>query len=241
MSAIVTAGPFRVRDMQYASGDRHTRHAHDEVQVSVIVRGVIREDAAGTLTRGCSGDVIVKPAGTMHADDFDSVRIVCVDFAPDALELPVGRYAWHRVDGAAAAGFRVARLFLAGADLCEELDELLAALVERRLRDRVTAMRAAAMLDDSFRGPLRIAAVAAELHLHPVYLTRIFSEQWGCTPREYRQRLRARAALHRITSTARPLADIACETGFSDQAHMTRVVAKSTGLTPAALRRIARG
>ncbi|HEX6158881.1 MAG TPA: AraC family transcriptional regulator [Thermoanaerobaculia bacterium] len=234
-------GPFRIRDMRYDGGRVYARHAHDEVQVSVIVRGALREDAAGRMNRVSAGDVLVKPAGTMHADEYDETRIVCIDFAPDVLELPVGGYAWHRVDPAAAAGFRVARRFLGGGDVGEEIDELLAALPRKPLRDRAAATRAAAMLDDCFTAPLRIGAIAAELRLHPVYLTRIFSEQWGCTPREYLQRLRARAAVHRITSTARELAAIASETGFSDQSHMTRVIAKTTGLTPAALRRIARG
>jgi AraC family transcriptional regulator len=234
-------GPFRIRDMRYDGGRVFVHHAHDEVQVSVIVRGALREDAAGRLHRLSTGDVIVKPAGTMHADEYDGTRIVCIDFAPDILELPVGGYAFHRVNDAAAAGFRVARQFLSGEDVGDAIDELLAALPEKKLRDRAAATRAAAILDDRFSAPLGITAIAAELRLHPVYLTRIFSEQWGCTPREYVQRLRARAAVHRITSTARTLAEIAIETGFSDQSHMTRAIAKSTGLTPAALRRIARG
>lgn len=241
MPRVLTTGPCRVRDMQYDRGYAYSRHAHDEVQVSVIVRGAVEEDAAGTLNRGWSGDVIVKPAGTMHADAFDTTRIVCVDFDPRSMELPLAGYAWHRVDRAAAAGFRMARRFLAGAEISENLDELLAALVERPIRDRGAARRAASMLDERDGEPLHIAAIAAELHLHPVYLTRIFTEQWGCTPREYRQRLRAKAAVQQITSSVRPLAEIACATGFSDQAHMTRVVLKTTGLTPAALRRVARG
>ena len=241
MARELRTGRFRIRDIRYDGGRVYLRHAHDEVQVSVIVRGALREDAAGRVNRVSAGDVIVKPAGTMHADEYDGTRIVCIDFAPAALELPVGGYASHRVDDAAAAGFRVARQFLSGGDVREELDELLAALPQKKVRDRTAATRAAAMLDERFAAPLGIGAVAAELRLHPVYLTRIFSEQWGCTPREYLQRLRARAAVHRITSTTRELAEIAIETGFSDQSHMTRAIAKTTGLTPAALRRMARG
>lgn len=225
---------FRIRDMHYQRGATYLRHAHDEVQVSVIVRGTMTEDAAGRRQRGCVGDVIVKPAGTLHSDEFEGTRIVCVDFVPDAYE--VGAYAWHRVDRASAAGFRFAQRFLSGADVSDDIPELLASLAERQLRDRAAARRAADLLHDN-----GVAETARALALHPVYLTRIFAEQWGCTPREYRNRLRVRAAMQAITSTRRELAEIAAETGFSDQSHMTRAVAKATGLTPAALRRVTTG
>lgn len=230
----LTTGPFRLRDMHYYRGQTYVRHAHDEVQVSVIVRGDMHEDAHGSLQRGRPGDVIVKPAGTMHADEFDQTRIVCIDFDRDAFE--VSGYEWHRLDDVSAAGFRFAYRFLAGADVSDEVHELLAALPARRFRDRLAARRAAELLEH-----LGVADAARELGLHPVYLTRIFTEQWGCTPRQYRQRLRVRAALHGIASTKRPLAEIAADAGFSDQSHMTRALSKAVGLTPAALRRVARG
>jgi AraC-like DNA-binding protein len=53
--------------------------------------------------------------------------------------------------------------------------------------------------------------------------------------------VRARAVAHRLASTARALAEIALEAGFSDQAHMSRVFLRRMGVTPGAFRRIARG
>jgi AraC family transcriptional regulator len=225
---------FRIRDMHYPRGTTYLRHAHDEVQVSIIVRGGMIEDAAGRRQPGSTGDVVVKPAGTLHADEFDATRIICLDFQPDAVD--VGGYAWHRLDRASMAGFRLVQRYLSGADVTQDIDELLAALPGRPLRDRAAATRAAEMLRT-----LNVADTARELDLHPVYLTRIFTEQWRCTPREYRNRLRIHTAMRAITSTTRPLADIALEAGFSDQAHMTRALSKATGLAPAALRRMAAG
>lgn len=226
---------MRIRDMQYASGFRYTRHAHDEVQVSVVVRGAMREDVAGSVHTVQPGDVIVKPAGTLHADEFDGTRIICIDFPSEEIDLPLREYAWHRGDRRSAAGLRMAVRFLRGDDVAVDVDELLAALPCTRVRDRAAAKRAAELIDPT--RPLRIGSIAAELRLHPVYLTRIFAEEWGCTPREYVQRMRVRMAVHAISSTSRPLADVASDSGFSDQAHMTRAVARVTGCTPAALRR----
>jgi len=46
----------------------------------------------------------------------------------------------------------------------------------------------------------------------------------------------ARAAWGRIAETRAPLADIAYDLGFADQAHMTRAVRWLTGAAPAAWR-----
>jgi transcriptional regulator GlxA family with amidase domain len=49
--------------------------------------------------------------------------------------------------------------------------------------------------------------------------------------------MRRAAAL--IAETRRPLAEIACECGFADQAHMTRALHKMLGETPRRLRCLA--
>lgn len=85
--------------------------------------------------------------------------------------------------------------------------------------------------------PVRELARAAGVH--PVSLARAFRRAYGVTVTEYARRLRVRAASDRIASTALPLARIACEAGFADQAHLTRELRRETGLTPGALRRAA--
>jgi AraC-like DNA-binding protein len=236
----VSIGAFRIRDMRYAAGCAHRRHTHEKLQISILLRGSMREDVAARANVVCAGDVIVKPAGVSHENAYDGTRIICVDVDPKEIDLPLAGYAVHRLDDAVATGLRVAQRFLGGADVEDHVADLVAALAERRVRDHKAAVRAAAMLEASFPRNLRVSAVAQELRLHPVYLSRVFREQWGCTPREYLQRLRARAAMNRIATTTEPLADVAHDSGFCDQAHMTRVIGRVAGLSPAVLRRLAR-
>lgn len=212
------------------------RHAHDELQISVVLRGTMREDAGGVSYDGCAGDIIIKPAGLMHADTFAAARIVCLDTTAGA-ELPFRGYAWHRINAATSIAMRVTKRFLGGEDVAADVDDLVGALPSRIGTDRVIATRAARMLEEAFPVMPRLAR---ELGVHRVYLARVFRLQWQCSPREYVQQLRVRAAAHRLASTKHALAEIALDSGFSDQPHMNRVFRRCMGLTPAAFRRLAR-
>lgn len=235
----LSVGAFRIRDMRYAAVRRHARHAHDQLQISVILAGTMEEEVAGHTNRASAGDVIVKPAGVAHANAFSATRIISIDADPGSTGLPLDGYAMHRLDASVTSGLRVARHFLRGGMLEESVTELLASLTTRRFRDHKAALRAASMLEESYRRDIRIRDLAAEAGLHPVHLARLFRERWGCTPRDYLQRLRARAAIRRITSTDDSLANVALDSGFCDQAHMTRVVSRFAGLPPSVLRKLA--
>jgi len=229
---------FHVRDMRYEAGRTMCRHAHDELQISVVVHGVIREEVNGTTSHGAAGDVIVKPSGLIHANSFDDVRIIRLDAAPDSLDVPLPSYAWHRSPSVTAAAMRfVARFFATGTVDAEAVD-LLGALAP--VRDSALAKKAARMIEERFAGDLRVDALACELGVHRVYLARAFRSRWRCSPREYLQRVRLRAVMRELAGSARPLADIALGAGFSDQAHMSRLFSRSIGMTPGAFRRMAR-
>lgn len=78
---------FRLRDMHYERGEVHARHAHDEAEISILLRGSMREGVRGVTYAGSAGNVIVKPAGVMHDDAFDGARILCLDTPPFAVDL----------------------------------------------------------------------------------------------------------------------------------------------------------
>ncbi len=77
---------------------------------------------------------------------------------------------------------------------------------------------------------------AREASLDPSTVSRGFTQAYGVNPRRYRAEQRALRAIRLIHRRDESLAAIAVETGFVDQAHMTRIVASMTGLTPARLR-----
>jgi AraC family transcriptional regulator len=60
----------------------------------------------------------------------------------------------------------------------------------------------------------------------------LFRRFHGCTVGEYVRRLRLEYALRELCSSAKPLAQIAAEAGFSDQSYFCRAFKLSTGMSP---------
>ena len=67
-------------------------------------------------------------------------------------------------------------------------------------------------------------------------LSRGFRLAYGVSPKRYRLEQRARRAIRRLPHWRGTLAALAAETGFADQAHLGRIVAALTGLTPLQLK-----
>lgn len=63
-----------------------------------------------------------------------------------------------------------------------------------------------------------------------------FRKQVGLSAKEFARILRLQAIIRTLDQGDRPMAELALERGFSDQAHATREVRRVTGTTPARLR-----
>jgi AraC-like DNA-binding protein len=76
-------------------------------------------------------------------------------------------------------------------------------------------------------------ATAAGRTRYAVY--RAFRATYGMAPSDYQRQRRLRAA-RRLIARGRPLGDIAAQTGFADQAHLTRWFSRYYGITPGGYR-----
>jgi AraC family transcriptional regulator len=83
---------------------------------------------------------------------------------------------------------------------------------------------------------LRLAQIAEQVGVHPVYLASEFRKHFGCTIGEYVRKLRVEFACRRISESDSPLSDIAIAAGFSHQSHFSRTFKAVTGMTPAGYR-----
>ncbi|MGH7630000.1 MAG: helix-turn-helix transcriptional regulator [Gemmatimonadales bacterium] len=74
------------------------------------------------------------------------------------------------------------------------------------------------------------------MDIHPVHLAREFSRRKGCTFGEFVRSLRITAACDQLRNSRKSIAEIAADTGFADQSHLTRALRNHIGMTPARYR-----
>lgn len=92
-----------------------------------------------------------------------------------------------------------------------------------------------AYLDAHVFEPVTISAAAAAIGSSPTGIARAFSTAFGIAPHTYLLGRRLEAARDRILR-GQPLADVAAEVGFVDQAHLTRRFGQFLGTTPGRFR-----
>ena len=102
-------------------------------------------------------------------------------------------------------------------------------------RDLAEALRA--FLDAHAFESVSMADAAVDIGSGPTQLARAFSDAFGIAPHVYLIGRRLDAARDRILG-GQPLADVAADVGFFDQAHLTRRFKRFLGTTPG---RFARG
>jgi AraC family transcriptional regulator len=99
-------------------------------------------------------------------------------------------------------------------------------------------------LNDDFAADISSEELGREANVHPVHLAAVFRRFYNESMGEYVQNLRIEHASKLLANRDIPLAAIACECGFADQSHFTRVFKRRTGSTPGAFRdslRVRRG
>ncbi|MGW4518013.1 AraC family transcriptional regulator [Streptomyces sp. NPDC004393] len=110
----------------------------------------------------------------------------------------------------------------------------------RRTPGAIAAARARALLRERFAEDLSIGELAQAAGCSRYALYRCFRTAYGFAPSEYQRDLRLRHARALLAGgTAASLA--AAETGFADQAHLTRWFTRTYGITPSAYRTAAHG
>jgi AraC-like DNA-binding protein len=218
-----TEPPTRQR---FPAATRLERHRHVTGYATVILSGGYVEAGDSGRFRLRAGSVVFHRAFEAHANHFDTTGAVVLNLPlpTSAPALPAGLL--HDVDFVVRTAEKDAR---AAADLVAS--SLMAPLSGP---GDWPDLLAAALRDNPSLG-LTDWADATGLAVETV--ARGFKRAYGVSPKRFRAEVRALQALQRITRSTLPLAQVALELGFSDQAHMTRDVVALTGRTPATLRR----
>jgi AraC-like DNA-binding protein len=200
------------------------RHQHVNAYATIVLDGAYDQLAYAGRLRVGTGDVIVQPTFDCHLN------------RPLTSGVTLLRLAWPH-DMSFGGVFRnvpmddVVRA--ARHDVTEAADLLAMFLLDRK--------PTAPPVDDwpdllvtKLRSEPRLAILdwAESVGVSREHLSRRFAADYGLPPVRFRLELRARQAWRDAVNSDAPLALVAQECGFSDQAHMSRSVSWLTGAPP---------
>ena len=201
------------------------RHKHAEAFAALVLSGHYAEAGDTGRHRVEPGDVLIHGPFESHIDRFDGEGAeVLVIALPGIWSGPLlGRIAdpdavmrTAECDLTAAAGL-IATEMVAKPHAASDWPDLLA----QELRSNPG---------------MAVRTWADRTGLHPGSISRGFRQVFGLTPAAFRLIARTHQAIAAIRLSRSPLCEIADESGFADQAHMSRAVGKLAGMSPAQLR-----
>lgn len=242
---------------------RFAPHAHDRYLLAALTGGALQISDPRRSEVAGAGQVVLYDADRMHWGQAAADRgwsIASVYLPPASLEQAAaelgprsaGTIGFPRIvadDPLLAAS--IARLCRRAAaqdpDLaadCLLLAALAGALTRhagRRLatpvvgRESRAAHLARDFIEGHFARPVRLDSLAALAGVGRYRLIRAFKAAYGVPPYAYLTNVRVRRAIQLLRG-GMPVAEAALECGFADQSHLSRLVKRSTGVTPARFR-----
>jgi AraC-like DNA-binding protein len=206
------------------------RHRHLRAYATVVLAGSFEESGYSGRIHATAGDVLIHPAMDCHANRMVSagVKLIRLDW-PDASGIG-GLYHLDEVDELARTAEK---------DVIEATRLLERALGKRSLPSpgQRNDWPDLLLMDLAKNASTEIGEWAEVNGLARETVSRGFATAYGIAPSVLRAELRARSAWLRITRGSDCLCRIAADTGFADQAHMTRWIHRITGAPPAVWRR----
>ncbi len=243
---------------------RYRRHAHETFTVGVIEAGVEEFDYGGELLRAGPGAVALLNPEVVHTGqagvpDGWSYRVLYPAVGVLAgLAAELGGRGTPSFPRTVIDDPRCARLLRSAHVAAEHGDRLASSSLLRTALAGILAAHAAGagdrtgprsgrpgsaavrevreVLADRIADPPSLDELAVAAGLSPFALLRAFRVETGLPPHAYLNQLRVRLA-RRLLDAGLPPADVAAETGFADQPHLTRHFKRVVGVPPGAYQR----
>jgi len=244
---------FRISLKTFEPGQKVVWAASAPGRLCVMMAGEMTETGRARLIRYRPADLVYKPPEERpHLSFGDGVRAVTVELPPDRLSqldkagLSLGRSFRRTSATAAALGARISAELLHRDELTPMVVEGLAlellaeacrlAQPVRRREGPRWLRHVRERLDSEFARRVTLVECAREAGVHPVHLAQSFRAHYGESFGQCIRRLRIELASRELAETPKPIAEIALESGFCDQSHLTRAFKRTRGLTPAGFR-----
>ncbi len=244
-------GDLTVHQSLYSGGGHTAVHSHSNARMVLVQQGGFQERLGRKAIQCAAPSMIFRPPDTRHSESFDHAGCLSLDLGPSWMkrlknyfQVPAHPFLFQN-EGLIPIFSRI-RQELQTQDSYSELaiegiliDLLMEASPHKSNGGRkhpgwlfqVTEL----LKSNSLQQPT-LAELASAVGVHPVHLSRVFRKIYGCTVVDFVRRSRIRRVQHDLIRSNKPLCDIAVESGFADQSHLTRVFKSATGLTPARYR-----
>lgn len=238
MGAVCEVETARVPPSTLLMGHRHRRW-----HLVVVSAGSLDEEVDGRVHTMSSGSCRISPPDTHHNMIVGSLGMTCTIVSLDK--------AW--VD---ALGFPRSSLFLQSQITVDSIPETPSGAKkwsgelsrELVLRQILATLRAESEGRDPVCAPAWVEDAGAKMRHAPhlcrieslversrvsrVHFSRVFRKRFGLKPVEYRTAHRLLMALRMLQFSDAPLAEIAHDSGFADQSHLTRALRQKLDVTP---------
>jgi AraC-like DNA-binding protein len=255
------AGDIGELELLKASYVSHTfsRHTHAGYVIAIIERGVEAYDYRGRTHFAVPGDIILINPDTVHTGHagvksgwsyrvfypcIDLLQGLAEDMAQKKGDIPYfdatvihdpllarDMQRLHRILERSAS--RLDRQFWFNA----VMGRLLATHagnpppIKPPRHEHRALQKAVAYIHDTLCENISLEALSSHAGLSPYYFSRIFTRHMGLPPHAYRKQLRIHKAKQLLRNRI-PISQVAVETGFADQSHLTRHFKQIVGVTP---------
>ncbi|MBS1840035.1 MAG: helix-turn-helix transcriptional regulator [Acidobacteria bacterium] len=250
----VDAAGLVLTEIRHTQGRKLPMHTHESAYFGLLLDGGYTEWFTQRATEYGPFTLGFHPPSLTHEDEIPACgsRMFCIEvreafwqgtrnlltvpkFTPDLC----GRETtW--------LGVKLYRAFRAGTLDALQIEEICGEMLQGCARANFTEEKSAPgwldMVTDLLRGKFRtqitLDAIAQELNVHPIHLSRVFRKKHRCSMGEYVNRLRVQFACAKMSQGWPALDELALEAGFADQSHMGRVFKSIVGDTPAKFREL---
>ncbi|WP_416674922.1 AraC family transcriptional regulator [Egbenema bharatensis] len=236
-----------------------SRHTHDGYAIGVIESGVEAFTYRGATYQAPAGSVVIIHPGEVHTGyagipegwayrmlypDASLIQRAAAEVNPAAHHLPFFPQPVIQ-DRWLAEQLRRMHQAIEASDLSLERESrflwTLAQLIVRHADDRpiippisqehAAVQTARDYIERHYAEAISLNQLAQITHLKPLRLLRVFQREVGLPPHAFLVQVRLTHA-KRLLRLGEPIAQVAIDTGFTDQSHLNRHFKRLTGITP---------
>ena len=248
----VEAAGLVLTEVRHTHGRKLPVHTHESAYFGLLLDGAYTERFTQKNTEYDPFTIGFHPPGLTHEDEIGACgsRMFCIEIRDAFLEKvrPYLRAPKFSPDLCGTEttwlGVKLYRAFRSGSLDKLQMEEICGDMLERCAQVSLNEEKSAPewlshaldLLHGSYRNQITLDAIANDLDIHPIHLSRVFRKKYGCTLGEYANRLRVKFACAEMTRGWPALDELALAAGFADQSHLGRVFKATVGDTPAKFR-----